>query len=255
MARRERGRKGNIAAHGAIPRWLDALSLLGSVVNAVLALRHSLRARGECGTAIFAALGLGLPATFEWHAVNVDRSLRHHGQPQVRGVPANALLSWWTIASVSQTLSDDLLARAGASAAARRWATPVGTALVATSLDLVLDPFGLANGYWEWRDGGPYAREIAGPNGRNGIPIGNYVAWMMLNGGVSALYGAITHRQPPRSNAPDATRDAARLLLTYYLPAALWAIRERRPRYLLNSALVPVVVGLALWPRRTEDNA
>src|SRR5688572_11072356 len=144
------------AEQGTLAPWLGWASLLGTLVNAALALRHSLRARGGWGTALFAALGIGLPTLGEWYAVNVDRSIRHHSQPRVRGVPVNAALGWWTIASATQALTDELLARAGASAAVRRWSTPVGTALVAASLDLVLDPFGLANGYWEWRDGGTY---------------------------------------------------------------------------------------------------
>jgi uncharacterized membrane protein len=230
---------------------LGAATFLGALLNAALALRHSQQVRGGWGTALFAALGLGLTTLGEWYAVNVDRGIRHHSQPQVLGVPVNAALGWWTIASASHVLTDELLARAGASAAVRRWSTPVGTALVATSLDLVLDPYGLANGYWEWRDGGPYASDIAGPNGRNGIPIGNYVAWIALTGGVSALYGVLT-REKPVSHTPDTAREAARILLPYYVPAAFWAIRERRPRYLLTSALFPVAVALALWPHRAE---
>jgi uncharacterized membrane protein len=240
------------ADQGTLAPWLGWSSLLGTVANAALALRHSLRARGGVGTALFAALGLGLPTLGEWYAVNIDRSIRHHSQPQARGVPVNAALGWWTIASATHALTDDLLARAGASARVRRWSIPVGTALVATSLDLVLDPFGLANGYWEWRDGGTYARDIVGSNGRSGIPIGNYVAWIALTSGVSALYGALARNAPPRNHAPGTAREAARILLPYYLPAALWAIRERRPRYLLTSALFPVAVTLALWPRRPE---
>jgi uncharacterized membrane protein len=226
--------------------------LLGTVVNAALALRHSLRARGGWGTALFAALGLGLPTLGEWYAVDIDQSIRHHSKPQVLGMPVNAVLSWWAITSATHALTDDMLARAGAGATARRWSTPVGTALVATSLDLVLDPFGLANGYWEWRDGGTYARDIAGPNGRSGIPSGNYVAWIALTGGASALYGALTCNAPSRKHTPVAVREAVRILLPYYLPAVFWAIRARRPRYLLTSTPFPVAMALVLWPHRSE---
>jgi uncharacterized membrane protein len=253
VARKGQGPTGGIAARGALPRWLNTVSLLGSVANAALALRQSLRARGARGTAIFAALGMGLPTLGEWYAINVDRSIRHHSGPQVRGVPVNAAVAWWTITSASHTLTEDLLARLGTSTAVRRWATPVGTALVATSLDLVLDPFGLASGFWEWRDDGTYAREITGANGRSGIPAGNYASWLVLVGGVTALYGALTHRQPPRVVEAGAKREAANILLSYYLPAALWALKERRPRYLLNSALFPVTLACALWPRRTQQ--
>jgi uncharacterized membrane protein len=246
---------GGIASRGTLAPWLNAASFLGSVVNAALALRHSLRVRGGRGTAIFAALGIGLPTLGEWYAINVDQSIRHYSGPRVRGVPVNAAVGWWTIASATHALTDELLARHGASAGVRRWATPVGTALVATSLDLVLDPFGLANGYWEWRDGGPYARELAGPNGRSGIPVGNYVAWLALTGGVAAIYGALARRQPPRVIDASATRDAVTILLSYYLPAAAWAMKEHRPRYLLYSALFPAAIALALWSRHFRPTA
>ncbi|MFN8541843.1 MAG: carotenoid biosynthesis protein [Thermomicrobiales bacterium] len=252
MGRNEQQRTGGIAARGPLAPWFNAVSLLGSAVNAGLALRHSLRARGARNTAIFAALGIGLPTLGEWYAVNIDRTLRHHSGPQLRGVPLNASVAWWTIASATLAVTEEIVARGGASEAVRRWATPVGSALVATSLDLVLDPYGLANGFWEWRDDGAYAREITGANGRSGIPVGNYLSWLVLVGGVTALYGALMRRTPPRAAAPATTRDAAGILLSYYFPAALWALKERRPRYLLNAALFPAAIALALWPRRAQ---
>jgi hypothetical protein len=238
------------AARGPIAPWLNAAALLGSIANAALALRHSLRVRGGRDTAIFAALGIGLPTLGEWYAINIDRGVRHHAAPQVLGMPVHAAVAWWTIASATHALTEELLGRHGASAAVRRWATPTGCALIATSLDLVLDPYGLANGFWEWRDDGSYAREITGANGRSGIPTENYVAWLGLVGGVTALYGLLTGRSAPRTTEPASTRDAASILLSYYLPAALWALKERRPRYLLNSALFPVALACALWPRK-----
>lgn len=252
MGRNGRKQAGSIAARGPIAPWLNAVSLLGSVVNAGLALRHSLRARGGRNTAIFAALGIGLPTLGEWYAINIDRTLRHHSGPQVRGVPLNASVAWWTIASATLALTEEIVARSGASESVRRWATPVGSALVATSLDLVLDPYGLANGFWEWHDDGAYAREITGANGRSGIPVGNYLSWLALIGGVTALYGALTRRAAPRAAAPGTARDVAGILLSYYFPAALWALKERRPRYLLNAALFPAAIAVALWPRRAQ---
>jgi hypothetical protein len=234
---------------------LSTATFVGTLLNAGLALRHSLRARGTRGTVIFAALGIGLPALGEYYAVNIDRGIRHHSRPQVRGVPINAALGWWAIASTTHALVADLLTRHGASEATRRWATPIASALVATSLDLVLDPYGLASGIWEWRDDGIYAREITGPNGRSGIPAGNYFAWLTLVGGVVALHGAITRHEPDPVAPPGAHRDAVAILLAYYLPAALWAIATRRPRYLLYSALLPATIALALRPRRAEPGA
>jgi Carotenoid biosynthesis protein len=243
---------GGIVAQGPIAPRLNVASLLGSITNAALTLRHSLRVRGGRNTAIFAALSIGLPSLGEWYSINIDGGVRHHSGPQVRGVPVHASVAWWTIASATHALTEDLLGRLGASAAVRRWATPVGSALIATSLDLVIDPYGLANGFWEWRDDGVYAREITGANGRTGIPVENYVAWLGLVGGVAALYGLLARHETPRAADAGSARDAASILLSYYVPAALWALKVRRPRYLLNSALFPVVLALALWPRRAQ---
>ncbi len=236
-------------------KWLDRATLFGTTLNAALALGHSLRARGGRRTAIFAALALGLPTLAEWHAVNIDRGLRHHTRPQLGGVPLGAALGWCVIASATHALVEDLLAGTEIDAATRRWATPVGAALVATSLDFALDPLGLALGLWEWRDGGPYAREITGPNGQKGIPVSNYVAWLSLIGGVTALYGVLGDRQPapPRANSAT-TRDTVQLLLPYYLPAALWAFGQRQPKYLLYSALFPLTIALALRRRDSRPH-
>lgn len=239
-------RAGTGAVQARHASWLNGASLLGTTINTALALRHSLRARGGRGTARFAMLGLGLPTLAEWYAVNASRGLRHHSRPQVLGVPLNAALGWWSIASATQILVDSTLAEYGASDATRRWATPVGAAVVATSLDLALDPFGLALGLWEWRDGGPYAAEIVGPNGRSGIPLGNYLAWLSLIGGVAALYGVSARQQTSQATDPRARREAVQILLPYYLPAVIWALWQLQPKYLLYSALCPLVIACAL---------
>lgn len=232
-----------MAAEG---RRVGDATLLGSLAAAGLALRHSLAARGARRTARFAALALGLPSLAEWYAVNIDRGLRHHTRPRLAGVPLGAALGWWAIGSATHGLVEAALAGAGVGDRARRWLAPPGTALVATGLDLALDPFGLALGLWEWRDGGPYAREIAGPNGRRGIPVENYVAWLAIVGGVAALDAALAGPTPPPD--PAAARAAAPVALAYALPPALWALARRRPGYL--PGLTPLALTIALALRR-----
>jgi hypothetical protein len=41
-------------------------------------------------------------------------------------------------------------------------------------------------------------------------------------------------------------RTAALLLLPYYLPAAVWALKRRKPKYLLYSALFSVAAWATL---------
>ena len=49
------------------------------------------------------------------------------------------------------------------------------TAPLTTGLALNLDPYCFDRALWEWRDGGPYAAEVAGPNGQSGILLANCV--------------------------------------------------------------------------------
>lgn len=230
---------------------LNAGMAFGALVNIGLTIAQSLRTRGPRGAAVFAALGLGVPSAAEWLAINVSKELRHHSRPQLAGVPLNATAGWYTIAYATFTLTEHLLERAGASARVRRWAAPIGTALLATSLDLLLDPYGLAHGMWEWRDDGPYAAEIIGVNGKRGVPTANFLGWLGLTSGVTFLYGLLHgDRQAKTPIAARTARDATCLLLTYYLPAAIWALRHRQPRYLLYSAPFALAVAIGLADRR-----
>jgi uncharacterized membrane protein len=68
-----------------------------ALLSAGLTAGQSVRTRGVRRTALCAALGLGLPALAEAYAVTLRRELRHHMQPQLKGVPLNAILGWYTI--------------------------------------------------------------------------------------------------------------------------------------------------------------
>lgn len=48
---------------------------------------------------------------------------------------------------------------------------------------------------------------------------------------------------PGTAGSPEAGRTAALLLLPYYLPTVAWALKRRRPKYLLCS----VAFSAALW--------
>lgn len=222
------------------------------------AVTHSLRARGPRRTLLFAALGMGLPALAEYRAINVSKILRHHGRPRVKEVPLSVVLGWYTIAYASFAMMESLWTQAGVDHTKRRWLLPASTALVATSLDLALDPFGLEQGLWEWNSDGPYAAEIAGANGKHGVPLQNFAGWLGLTGGVTLGYGLLAggvHAEtaPGAAGSVKAGRAAARLLLPLYLPAATWALRTRKPRYLLYSALFPLVLLRALTARRSSE--
>ena len=127
---------------------------------------------------------------------------------------------------------------------------------MATSLDLLLDPFGLDHGLWEWSGDGAYATEIEGPNGKHGVPLLNFIGWLGLIASVTLAYQLLDpddeRTRPSQSGAadsPELGRTAALLLLPYYLPAAAWALKRRKPKYLLYSAPFSVASWAALRGR------
>jgi uncharacterized membrane protein len=212
------------------PRLSKAVTVHSSIV-AALNVIHSLRTHGLRRTLLFAALGNGIPILGELLAIHVLKVIRHHIQPQIGGVPLAIALGWYnvgygTLASVNGAFND------GDKARVRKSLAPT-VALAATSLDLLLDPLGLDLGLWEWGEGGPYASEVKGPNGKRGIPVLNFAGWLILSTSVILAY----QRLRPRGDAADASdaqngggsdteRAAALLLLPYYLPAAAWALKQ-----------------------------
>jgi uncharacterized membrane protein len=229
------------------PSWLTR-DLAQAALVAMGAAAHSIRTRSIRRSMLFAALSLGFSALGEHHAVRVQRSLRHHMRPQVRGVPLPAVLGWYGITYAAYALAGSILE---GSAAVRSGSLlrPAATAALATDLDLLLDAYGLQRGLWEWRNGGPYAHEIVGANGQRGVPLENFAGWIVLTGGVTALYEWLAG-DPKGARTPAAGRAAAVLLAPYYLLAAFWALGPRRARYLLYSALVPVALWLGLRQER-----
>src|SRR5262249_23177338 len=100
-----------------------------------------------------------------------------------------------------------------------------------------------------------YAPEIAGANGRHGIPVGNFTSWVFLTATVTLLYlrlsgdQAAERAQPGAAGSARAGRTAALLLLPYYLRPLAWAIRTRRPRFILSSLLAPPAIARGLRGR------
>jgi uncharacterized membrane protein len=80
------------------PRLSKVVTAHSSIV-AALSLLHSLRTRGLRRTLLFAALGNAIPILGELLAVHVLKVLRHHTQPQIRGVPLTIVLGWYTLAT------------------------------------------------------------------------------------------------------------------------------------------------------------
>ncbi len=220
---------------------VSKLILAHGVISAGLNLLGSLRTRGARRTAVFFALAAGLPAAGELLVTSGLGLLRHRTHPRVNGVPVAVVLGWYGVIHGAYTTAERVLARLPLGEASRRRALPPVAALVATSLDLVLDPYGLREGFWEWNADGAYASDVVGANGRRGVPAINYVGWIGLVTAASSAYGRTVGHDERGGD-----RLTVLLLLPYYLAAAHWCVRNRKPRYLLYSALFPAALYAGL---------
>jgi uncharacterized membrane protein len=225
---------------GALDPQLSRAVTAHALVVAGLSVTHSLWARGLRRTLLFAALGYAIPVLGELLAVNVLKVLRHHLRPQVAGVPVAIALGWYNVTYGTFAVTESILNATGLRENERSRALAPAAALAATNLDLLLDPYGLDLGLWEWSRDGSYATEVEGSNGKRGIPLLNHAGWIGLTTSVALAYQSLA---PSTAAGPEAGRSAALLLLFYYLPAAAWATKGHRRRYLLYSA----PFAMALW--------
>lgn len=218
---------------------LSKIVLACAASGTALNLASSLRSRGPRRAAGLFALGVGLPAVGELLAVGPLRLLRHRTKPRVAGVPVTILLGWYCAINGSITVAENVLDALPMEDSTKEKLLPLGAALVGTSLDLILDPAGLDAGLWEWNGDGAYARDVEGANGRSGVPVVNYAGWLGLVGGVVSVHERLSGEPRPAGRLP------ALLLLVPYLAAVAWAVRRRKFRYLLYSALFPVAFAVA----------
>ena len=224
-----------------------------SLAVAGLSAAHSLRARGLRRTLLFAALGSGIPILGELLAVNVLKALRHHVRPRAGGVPLAIALGWYNVGYGTFAVMESIMSATGPPEDERSRALVPATALTATSLDLLLDPCGLDLDLWEWSADGPYASDVEGPNGNRGVPLLNFAGWISLLTTVTLAYQLFEPRRratgapgPWAAGGSQAGRSAALLLLSYYLPAAAWTLKRRRPRHLAYSAPFAAALWMAL---------
>jgi uncharacterized membrane protein len=230
---------GGLSLDDVGPRF-SKLILFCAALNAGLHLVASIRARGLRRSALFFALGTGLPAAGELLATGPLKLLRHRMRYRIAGVPLAILLGWYAVIHGSFVIAWRISEQLRHGEDTKRVTVPALAALIGVGLDLILDPAGLDIGLWEWNVDGAYAGEVVGPNGRRGVPLINYLGWISLVGGVTCVYG-------PGGEAEN--RLPALLLLPYYLAAVGWALKRRKFGYLLVSAVFPVALYAALENR------
>jgi putative membrane protein len=161
--------------------------------------------------------------------------------PKVLGlVPILIPLAWFMMMYASYALANDL-AQAGRQRAESRWqpGTPQSRLLylwlvflssaIMTSWDLMNDPVNVNGGHWVWDATGPYF----------GIPISNYLGWMLTTLVIFGLYRLYERLRPPQQ---------APALRPYFwtLPFIAFAVTmlSNVAVLILNNDPAPAMVGL-----------
>ena len=133
---------------------------------------------------------------------------------QLFGVPLLAALAWEPIVYAAFCISDLVsplvsgLPGVSGLKPSLIWPAVIG-ALATTAWDMMIDPIAVSQGWWVWVEGGPYVPYVA-----NGVPIQNFIGWLVVAFVINLLYRWLTERapQPPRSAT-----------LTFYGPVLLYA--------------------------------
>ncbi|WP_271217469.1 carotenoid biosynthesis protein [Streptosporangium carneum] len=182
-----------VAAQVASGLQARPVGLTGVVVLllAASALAFAARAYGFAAAATAFALSVAAGYAAEWVGVRTGLPFGGYGytgllRPQLGGVPVAVALAWGGMG---------LAAHATASAAATRLPGGRGTRIVLgacalTAWDLFLDPQMTRLGLWTWDVPGPY----------RGVPVSNFVGWLL----VSLLVMALIDRTVARRDAGSA---------------------------------------------------
>jgi putative membrane protein len=140
--------------------------VLHVIPPAVFALVHGAAAYGRRGSAVFAALCVGIGALAETLSLRTGFPFgRYHFTgvmgPKVLDLPVLLALAYLGMGYISWTLAS-LIARN------RLFATPLLGSAIMTAWDLSMDPhWATLYQAWIWHDGGPYF----------GVPLSNFVGW------------------------------------------------------------------------------
>jgi len=138
--------------------------------------------------------------------------------PSLFGVPFLAALAWEPILYAAFILSQTAipsLEKESMKITTLLWVSLVG-AIATTAWDLMIDPIAVKYGWWVWVDGGAYA-----PNIENGVPIQNYMGWLMVSFVIMLLYHWLTYRKGAKY-APTMQKDYGpfTLYLSLFLTAS-----------------------------------
>ncbi len=182
--RTSRWRRGRHVPTDGVSRAEDTtISPAGPLTLAALALGSTWAIRGPRRSLPLPAIAGTIVAGGEALAIRGTRTLRHHSQPQIGELPVLIPLLCYTYVAPCYGLAQAAVAERGPEAVS------LVTALLATATDLANDPYGLASGFWEWRDGEPYMADIVGGHPRRSVERADLVGMVRADEGVPGDLG------------------------------------------------------------------
>jgi len=142
--------------------------------------------------------------------------------PQIGAVPVLAGLMWWSMGwlawQIAAVLLDDADLRLGERGP--RIALPIVATFVLEQWDYAIDRTNATQFHiWVWRDGG----------GDFGVPLQNYVGWLLVGWALFQLAALYLARRPPQFLAPAAQPRLRIIALAFWTGAGLaclvpWAV-------------------------------
>jgi putative membrane protein len=223
--------------------WRTEVTVASVVIFFVAAVADAARVHGLAGAAVLTGVAGGGGLVAEAVGVATGLPFGHYAYtgtlgPELLGVPVVVPLAWVMMAWPALVVARTLVARGPAVAA-------VG-AVALTAWDVFLDPQMVAAGHWTWFDTAPGLPLIPG------IPLTNYIGWLL----VSMVIMAILDRTLPREPFPSAPA-AALYLWVYFSSVMGHAVFFDLPGSAITGAVimgaVAVPFAVALVRRRGRD--
>jgi uncharacterized membrane protein len=200
--------------------WITLPSLFGGVHSQTLilllfSLTHALYALGWRHTLVFFVSSAAISWAFEQVGVATGAIYGPYHYTDVLGVklghvPLLIPLAWFMMIYpsyvIANLIADDQPTGSRGSLKHIVWLSFLSAAVM-TAWDLVIDPVlsGPNVKAWIWEQGGPYF----------GIPLQNYIGWMLTTLTVYLVYRLFERRSSPRPIGPLTTAVAAMPLIAY----------------------------------------
>ena len=216
---------------GAVRRVLSTVVVGGHFVTTAV---HTMRRWGVLrGSAAAGTVSVGTAVVERFGSRHGVPFGRYHYtealRPQIAGVPAIVPLAWFGMAVPARETAHAALGRR--SGPARRI---VLGSVALTAWDLFLDPQMVGEGYWRWARNGLY----------RGIPVTNFVGWLVTGFGVMAALEVLTPVSSDRAD-PALVGEYAFMATMETLGFAAF-FKDRTVATVGGAAMLPLAVT-AMW--------